>query len=136
MPTFTLNKLVRDKIWAMNEALGFSMRGRRGVAGVELLRELRRKLLEESQELDLDGDPHALASELADIQQVIDDICRTAGVSPEEVDRARQKKLKHKGGFAGGDLIETLTIPDEVSEWVRYYREEPERYPEIKEEKA
>ncbi len=128
MITFQLNKLVRDKfigIYTDKEQKPTY----RLLQSTELRQQLAGKLIEEAQEL-LAVEPEKVVDELADIQQVLDDLKKLHGVSDAELTAAQRTKLAQKGGFTKGVFIETLTLQDD-DPWVDYYRQEPERFPEV-----
>lgn len=87
-------KLVRDKIPEIIEASG----GKpitKTLADDEYLRELIKKLKEETEELAEDNS----VEELADVQEVILALCEYLGISKEELERAREQKAKQRGAF-------------------------------------
>ncbi len=129
MPTFLFTKLVRDKIWSMHVASGHTVHGRTP-QGVELRQALCAKLHEEADEVDAALVRDDLIEEIADVRQILDDLCREEGISEQEVLDARDAKAEKKGGFQGGQYIESVTMPTE-DEWVLYCRKTPEKYPEV-----
>jgi len=130
MPTFRFNKLVRDGMPVLYEQLGQQISFRR-LVGAELLRAYRNKFIEEASELPEDGDRQKTIEELADLEQLKKDSQALLGVTDEEIETIRLKKLHEKGGFSEGIFVDTISLEDE--EWVNYYRSEPEKYPEAKE---
>lgn len=133
MPTFQFNKLVRDKLPDMYEELGQRIIWRR-LLGRELLLRLREKLVEESAEISFEEeDRDEIIDELGDVEQVMDDIKAQLNISDEEVRAAKQKKCVKKGGFSEGIFVESIELND-GDEWVDYYRREPKKYKELKNE--
>lgn len=130
MPTFRYAKLVRDNIPGWHRESGHTVEGRR-LEGEELLKALVAKLHEEADEVDSAMDRKELIEEIGDVQQIINDLLATQKISKEELDEAISKKTSRKGGFLKGEYVESVTIPDENDEWVRYCRRSPEKYPEI-----
>ncbi len=130
MPTFKYAKLVRDKIWGFHEADGHTVIGKK-LTGVELRRALCEKLHEEADEVDTALTKEQLTEELADVRQILDDLCAEEGVLEAEVKTAQAKKFAKKGGFQGGRYIEMVTIADENDKWVQYCRSSPDKYPEV-----
>lgn len=129
MPTFRFNKMIRDNMIAMYEAMG-QKATYRTLKGKELIVATIQKIVEEAEEIPSDGDKQKVTKEIADVQQGIVDLQAHFGISDEEVERARIKKLTEKGGFARGVFVETLALSDN-DEWVAYYRAEPGKYPEL-----
>ncbi len=128
MPTFRLRKLVRDKFVAIYEDMGQKPVWRL-LPRDEHTTALAAKVAEESQEL-VAAAPDKLASEIADIEQALDDLKALHGITEAEIAKIKRSKNKQKGGFAKGLYIDTLTL-DENDPWVEYYRKEPKRFPEI-----
>lgn len=89
------NKLVRDKIPAICKANGAIPKTRILKDDKEYLEALITKLGEESNEV---KDDPSLA-ELADTLEVLQAIGRELGFTPEQIEAARQKKAKERGGF-------------------------------------
>ncbi len=132
MPTFQFNKLVRDKLPTHYRQLEQVITFKK-LSGLKLLQALRNKLIEETTELPFeDKNRDTLIEELSDVEQVLNDIKTELNISDEEVEAARQKKFSKKGGFLDGIFVELITLADD-DEWVSYYRAEPEKYPEIRE---
>jgi len=129
MLRFALNKLIRDKIVDQQLAEG-SKPKYRVLSRKEHLQELIKKLPEEGGEI-TSATPEKVASEIADVQQVLDDIMALLGISPEEVRREQARKNQKFGAFKKGIFIEHIDI-DESIPWVAHYRDNPDRYPEIK----
>lgn len=125
--TFVLNKLVRDKIVAANEAAGATVE-HKVLSGYELNKALVDKLVEEAKELQAD---EVSANELADVQEIINQLCENLGISKDELATTQKAKRDKNGGFKNGDYIGTLSLP-ETSEWVEYYAQDPDRFPEMK----
>ena len=129
MPTFIFNKLIRDKL--KEEYVRLDHRAKYiKLTDAELNEALKQKIIEEVNEIPIDGSKENIASELADIMQVIDDIAVKNGITQQEIIDAKIKKFAKKGGFSKGLFVEKVTLHDE-DEWVAYYRQEPEKYKEI-----
>ena len=128
MPTFRFDKLVRDRIVELQQTDGYESKYRK-LNRDEHIAELIKKLSEEVSELE-GASPDKLAAELADVQQVLDDLAALLGVAKEEISAAQEKRLRKAGGFSEGLYVETLTMSDDA-EWLEYYRENADRYPEV-----
>lgn len=126
MRTFQLDKLVRDNIVPFTKARG-------GSADYELLerealqKALVEKIIEEAKELQ-DGD--LSVDELADLQEIIDELTTQIGSSRKQVAEKQAKKRTMNGGFSKGHYVKTVTLPAE-NKWAKYYASNPERFPEV-----
>jgi len=129
MPTFIFNKLIRDKL--KDEYVKLDHRATYiELSESELLEALKQKIIEEAKEIPADGLKEEIISELADIEQVIEDIAKRYGILDKEIVSAKQKKFEKKGGFAEGLFVERVELNDD-DEWVEYYRKSPEKYREL-----
>ncbi len=128
MPKFKYDKLVRDKIVDRQVASGATPEYRQ-LSDDEHKTALVHKIIEEAGEL-LTAAPEKFISELADVQQAIDDLMEKHGFTHADVARASQAKNDKYGAFKKGHYIETVDVPED-NEWVAYYRRNAERYPEI-----
>lgn len=130
MPTFQLDKLVRDKFQKIYAELDETIVFRR-LSGEELKEEICEKLLEEAAELSVAGATREkIIDEIGDIQQILDDMKTVYGISQNQVQEAMVKKFAKKGGFTEGLFVETITLK-EGDPWIQYYRNEPQKYPEM-----
>ncbi len=84
MPTFRYAKLVRDHIADWHVESGHSPKVAY-LEGDKLVRALCEKLHEEADEVDGALDRQNLIEELADIQQIINDLCAVESITFEEV---------------------------------------------------
>jgi len=129
MPEFKLNKLVRDKLPADYKRLD-------QVAKYKVLTldeykiELINKIIEEAKEIKIDGSIDSIKSEIADIQQALDDFVRLCGINLDEISKIQQKKFDKKGGFRNSIYVKTIKLKDDDS-WVQYYRDNPDTFPEV-----
>ena len=129
MPTFRFNKLVRDKLPGIYEKLDQRLTWRH-LNGLALLKALQDKLIEESAEIPFESNNiESIIDELADVEQVMDDIKAKLAISDVEVEKTKQRKLVKKGGFSNGIFVESIELKDD-DEWVEYYRRESEKYKE------
>jgi len=107
------NKIVRDKIPAV-----IAERGERVEAvqlcGDALLRALREKLVEEALEaLDArSGDD--LVAELADVEEVVEAICRALQVKDSQLKSTRREKRNRRGGFDRGLMLIKTATPHSI----------------------
>jgi predicted house-cleaning noncanonical NTP pyrophosphatase (MazG superfamily) len=124
MPTFKLNKIIRDKLVIEYERLGQKAKYKK-LSLVEHKKELIRKIIEEASEININDSLEKTAGEIADVQQVLRDLASLCGIRNHQIEIIRQAKFDRKGGFAGGNYVTILTLADD-DEWVKYYRERPD----------
>lgn len=129
MRKFRFNKLVRDKIHLNMIKAGDQPVVRKLTDG-EYLAALTEKLKEECLELDV-ASPGKMAEELADIQEVVDCICKVMGVTKDQLAVLQQAKNIKAGSFKDKIHIDTVQVSD-ASPWIKHLELNPDRYPEIK----
>lgn len=143
MPTFELEKLVRDELPRMYEEEGQIPEMRILEQPAERQEALLQKLEEELAELDDEGLSRTeRINELADVQEVLkcladeqadderipqaenilESVLEEFAISPEEVRLAQEKKVAKAGSFKYGQWVVNLTV-EETSPWTRYYRD-------------
>lgn len=127
--TFRLDKLVRDGIVSGTIAGGGEVVRRDLRTPEERKGALIEKLIEEAKEL-LGADAVTTGSEIADLQEVVDQLAHDAGLSKGEIAALQKQKRDRVGGFENGDFIETVTLL-EGNPWIAYYAADPEKYPEV-----
>ena len=132
MPTFRYNKLVRDNIWQWHIESGHTPKGAQ-LTGEDLRVAIATKLHEEADEVSGAKTREELTEEIADVQQLLDDLCASQNISTEELLDIQRKKREKKGGFLKGYFIETVAMPNEHDKWVKYCRAAPDKYPEVDE---
>jgi predicted house-cleaning noncanonical NTP pyrophosphatase (MazG superfamily) len=104
------NKLVRDMIPAQIADRGEQYEIVK-LVGEALILSLRRKLVEEALEA-LDANAGTdLVGELADILEVVSAIAKAIGVSDQQLEEERHRKLKKRGGFDCGYMLLNTTSP-------------------------
>lgn len=117
------NKLVRDK---MVEVYNHDIENKisaedysiRHLDKKELVEELKRKLLEEAEEVfeAYGKDREHLEEEIADVIEVIDAILYHNDISLDEVLKSRDKKRELRGGFKNGLYLEYIDYLDKPSD--------------------
>jgi predicted house-cleaning noncanonical NTP pyrophosphatase (MazG superfamily) len=128
MATFVFNKLIRDKLKSEYERLG-QVASYKKLTKEEFAEALKRKLIEEANEID-PADKESVLNELADIYQVVEDLIKLYDLNPQDIGDIKNATFEKKGGFAGANFVETLTL-DDNDEWNDYYRQSPEVFPEV-----
>ncbi|MCA3244210.1 MAG: nucleoside triphosphate pyrophosphohydrolase [Alphaproteobacteria bacterium] len=108
---FVFNRLVRDKV--VGHCRQQDCRTTfHTITGTALQEALRQKLVEESAEVVAAADDRTeTIKELADLKEVIEELMRQLGISPDEVAAAQAVKRAAKGTFAGGYFITTNDVP-------------------------
>jgi len=129
MPRFKFAKLVRDKI-VDNQIASGAKPSFRQLSNNEHRRELVNKIIEEAREI-IQAEPKKVATEIADVQQALDDLKDKYGLTDEDVRHAQKLKNDKNGPFKKGHYIDYVEV-DEDDQWVKYYRANSDRYPEIK----
>jgi predicted house-cleaning noncanonical NTP pyrophosphatase (MazG superfamily) len=133
VPVFNFQKLVRDKIvgFSIDDPHIREVKYRALEEGVEYRAALREKIFEEGQEIPIqDTCDNGVIEEIADLQTVIDTLCKSYGISEEELKLAQRQKIAEKGGFNERHFIEWVDC-DEKSQWAGYFQAQPEKYKEI-----
>lgn len=130
MPTFQFKKLVRDNIaqWHVesgHEPTVIVLQNR------ELQVALCDKLHEEADEVHSAATREELIEEIADVQQIIDDLLVHSDISVAELKAVQTVKRERKGGFSKGIYIEKVYMPNDDDKWAAYCRKNPEKYPEL-----
>ncbi len=128
MPVFKFGKLVRDKIVDDQIAEG-SQPVFRYLSRDEHVKALVQKIIEEAQEIS-SASPTEFASEIADVQQALDDLQELLEITDRRIAQVRKRKSDKFGDFKKGIFIESIEI-DENNKWVAHYRQNAGRYPEI-----
>ena len=130
MPRFTFKKLIRDKILELHQQAGHTIE-HRFLSGNELKEALRLKLHEEADEIPVrDSVDDEIIEEIADVQQIIDDLKAEYGISDTQLQTVQKAKYDKKGGFRRGVFVDTVEA-DESDEWTAYYRKSPMKYHEV-----
>jgi len=129
MPTFKLNKLVRDKL-REEYLLDGQEAVYRSLSIEEHKNELKNKIIEEASEINTNAPIEDIISEIADIRQAIDDLVLLYEISDDQIKFKQQTKYSKKGGFVSGAFVETITLKDN-DKWLEYYRKNPDIFKEL-----
>lgn len=131
MRKFKFSKLVRDKIVDGIISVGNKPDWRK-LEKPEYIEELKKKMVEETMEVPGTKNPEELVKELADVQEIIDNLLETLKVSKKRFAEIQKKKNEKAGSFKKRQFIEDVETNDDDSEWVKYYLANSDKYPEIK----
>jgi predicted house-cleaning noncanonical NTP pyrophosphatase (MazG superfamily) len=126
---FKFAKLVRDKIVDSIETTGGKVK-KRTLSSEEFVKELKAKILEEAREIPTDTDEE-LISELADLQEIIDNLREALNITIEDLKLVQEKKNEKAGSFKKKIYIEHVEVRADYP-WIDYYLKNPDKYPEIK----
>jgi len=102
----TFNKAIRDKIPEIIQKDGHSC-NIQTLSDEKFLVEIEKKLSEEVAEYQNDKNPE----ELTDILEVIYRIAQLKGISKEELEKIRIKKLQDRGGFEKNLFLIDISEP-------------------------
>ena len=128
MPRFGFNKLVRDKI--VDHQLKSGARPKyRQLDKNEHKAELIKKLIEEAKEI-LAAEDKNIAGEIADVQQALDDLIEQFDLTEADIIAHKHMKRQKNGAFKKGIYVDYVDV-NEDDPFVNYYRDNPDRYPEL-----
>lgn len=128
---FQVDKLVRDKTkerLLAKKVVTFD----RVMESAEYLQCLKKKLLEEAQEVVDAGNTDEYLAELADVLEVIHALAVTANLSYEQIELKRLQLKEARGGFEGRIYSAYIEIDADATESIEYCLKQPDKYPEIK----
>lgn len=136
MPTFHFQKLIRSKIKSQFEAAGIQVH-ERPLNQNEELPVLLNKLAEEVDEALSATNPESLLEELADIQEVVEQLLACEAIDASRLREKRTEKATSRGGFSPLCFCVSIEVPDFLLEQdaavrsiVKRLRADPSRYPE------
>lgn len=129
MKRFYFNKLIRDNILENMLSNNDQNPKYKVLEDSEYLIELKKKLFEETKELDNELAPENLEEEIADVLEILDHIIKLKNLSKESIESIKKKKLEKIGGFSKKYYVEYNEVEDD-SEWAIYYRKQPDKYHE------
>jgi len=118
MRRFKLQKLVRDKVLDNILAKGNKVVSHK-LNDKNFVLELKKKLLEECNELNL-SQGNNIIDEIADVQEVIDNLLKVLKVKKKKIKEILKNKVKKAGSFKKRTYIETVDLNDN-DEWIKYY---------------
>lgn len=126
---FKQDKLWRDGAVERLVTMGSKIHWRR-LSDIEFAEQLKKKFLEEAQEVYNAQTKEALLEELADIVEVISSLCDVHSVTLQDIIAVQQKKKQERGGFEGRKFVTVAEHPI-GSFGEKYCLADPTRYPEI-----
>jgi len=129
MRKFRFSKLVRDNIVEKIISGGGNPIWRK-LSLEEYVVELKKKLIEETKELD-EAKGDEVLKELADVQEIIDNLVEAIGSTKKDLSEQQVKKNNQNGSFKNRQYIDLVEVADDAVE-IDYYLKNSDRYPEIK----
>lgn len=96
----------------------------------EYVSELQKKLSEEANEI-VSAPKDELLGELADIQEIIDNLIDALDISKQNLKAAQDKKNAKAGSFKEKHYVDYVET-DSESEWAKFYNKNSHKYPEMK----
>ena len=88
------------------------------------------KIIEEAKEI-IKSKPEDRASEIADVQQALDDLKQKYKLTDKDIAEAQKIKLDKNGAFKKGIFVDYVEL-DEKDKWADYFRKNADRHTEIK----
>lgn len=131
MRKFEFKKLVRDKIVEGIISVG-NKPNWKTLSNKEFIIELKKKIVEEALEVPRTDNVDEIVEELADVQEIIDNLLTALKISKVKLQEIQEKKNKVRGSFKKRQYIDTVETSDEVTKWVQYYLDNSDKYPEVK----
>ena len=129
MRKFKFSKLVRDKIVEDIISNGGKPKWKT-LSNKEYIHELKKKLVEETLEL-LNAEGSEIPEELADVQEIIDNLLAALVITKNKFTEIQKKKNHKRGSFKKRQYIDTVEVEDSA-EVVKFYLDHPDKYPEVK----
>ena len=127
---FKTNILVRDKMVEKMEADGIIVDYKK-LSQEDYIKALRKKIIEEAQEVADEEDRKKLIYELADLQEVVQTLVHELGIGESEILEAQNKKREKSGGFLKKHFTNFVEIENN-NPVIEYYLQHPKKYPKIK----
>ncbi|MBP9764702.1 nucleoside triphosphate pyrophosphohydrolase [Candidatus Babeliales bacterium] len=128
--TFKQNKLIRDNILQLMQNNGSKLYWFE-LNDQDFQKQLKIKLVEESLEVQRTQNSIDLTEELADVLEIVYSLAKSHGLSAKDLEQARLKKQKEKGGYEQKIFLSFAEHPKD-SPQERYCLADPDKYPEVK----
>lgn len=127
---FKYAKLVRDNIPEIIIKSGAKI-SQRTLSNSQYIVALKSKLLEEALELKKAKKPSEIISELADAQEVIDNLLTALKLSTNGLKKIQNEKNKKNGSFQHKKYINFIKVQEDF-DWLEYHLKNKDKYPLIK----
>ena len=129
MIKFRCNKLGRDKGLKDFKAENITPHYRI-LEGKEWCQALKHKLIEEAEEVQNSLKVDEIITELADVLEVIEGLCKAYNIDLNQLAQIKEKKYKERGGFEQGFYLESVEM-EENNPKIKHFRASPDKYPQI-----
>lgn len=126
---FKTSILVRDKMVEKMESEGILVDYKK-LSEKDYVNALRKKVIEEAQEVADEKNREKLIYELADLLEVAQTLANTLGITESEILEACKNKRKKSGGFTKKHFTNFVEIKED-NPAIEYYLERPEKYPKM-----
>lgn len=126
---FKFGKIIRDQLVDAMQDSGITVY-QKELHESEVLVELKKKLLEEVEEVVGSQNEKELLAELGDVLEVVKALASFYGNSLSSVIELAAKKAESKGGFKKHAYVEYIEISESHPHF-NYYKKQPKKYPEI-----
>lgn len=127
MRRYNFNKLVRSNIPSRMIKEGVLVDSKK-LNSIEYLEQLKLKLIEEANEVAESDCAEKMSEELGDVFQVIISLAEAAGISMEDIEAKRTKKLEINGYFAPDYYINHIEVAEDNSEVISYLEDKNRPY--------
>lgn len=127
---FRTNILVRDKRIEEMESVGILVDYKK-LSQEEYIKALRKKVVEEAQEVADEENRDKLVYELADLQEVVQALTKALEITDSEISAAQNRKRDKSDGFQEMHFTNFVEIEND-NPVIEYYLQRPNKYPEIK----
>jgi predicted house-cleaning noncanonical NTP pyrophosphatase (MazG superfamily) len=107
-----INKLVRDNIPRQIQAKG-QLPITKTLDQSQFIAEVKKKLIEEAQEVYTATSREELIEEIADVLEVVDALASAEGITQTEINSVREQKNLEKGTFKEKIFLESVEIEEE-----------------------
>lgn len=126
---FKFGKIIRDQLVDVMQDSGIIVHQKK-LHKSEVLVELKKKLLEEVEEVVASQNEKELFEELGDVLEVVKALASFYDNSLSSVIEFAAKKAEAKGGFEKHAYVEYIEISKSHPHF-NYYKNQPKKYPEI-----
>ncbi len=127
---FKYAKLVRDLIPQKIIKSGAKV-SQKVLTDGQYISALKNKLIEEGQELASAKKPREILDELADIQEIIDNLLIALKMGARDLKKLQKEKNLKNGSFRDKIYINHIST-DETFDWLEYHLKNKDKYPLIK----
>lgn len=128
---FKVDKLIRDKLPEIVKEENDIVLDCRILNDSEYQDALKRKLIEESIEVQSAKASDEIIDELADVMEVFESLINSLALSFDDIIQRKQKRKMERGGFKEKVYCHKVFVSPKNQKRFRYYKERPDQYPEV-----